>query len=55
MSVGRIMMALGGWSTEQMMGRYAALRERTLRSAAEAVSGAAGPLVQQPHCAARGE
>jgi integrase len=35
-----IVMALGGWKTERMMRRYAAVTDRTLRAAAEAVSGA---------------
>jgi hypothetical protein len=34
-----IMMALGGWKTERMMRRYAAVTDQTLRAAAEAVSG----------------
>ena len=34
-----IVMALGGWKTEQMMRRYAAVTDATLRAAAEAVSG----------------
>jgi hypothetical protein len=33
-------MALGGWKTERMMRRYAAVTDQTLRAAAEAVSGA---------------
>jgi integrase len=33
-----IVMALGGWKTERMMRRYAAVTDPTLRSAAEAVS-----------------
>jgi len=33
-------MALGGWKTERMMRRYAAVTDKTLRAAAEAVSGA---------------
>ena len=33
-------MALGGWKTERMMLRYAAVTEQTLRGAAEALSGA---------------
>jgi integrase len=33
-------MALGGWQTERMMRRYAAVTDQTLRAAAEAVSGA---------------
>jgi integrase len=35
-----IVMALGGWKTEKMMRRYAAVTDETLRAAAEAVSGA---------------
>ena len=35
-----IVMALGGWKTERMMRRYAAVTDQTLRAAAEAVSGA---------------
>jgi integrase len=35
-----IVMALGGWKTERMMRRYAAVTDATLRAAAEAVSGA---------------
>jgi integrase len=34
-----IIMALGGWKTERMMRRYAAVTDATLRAAAEAVSG----------------
>jgi integrase len=34
-----IVMQLGGWKTEKMMRRYAAVTDRTLRAAAEAVSG----------------
>jgi integrase len=34
-----IVMALGGWKTERMMRRYAAVTDSTLRAAAEAVSG----------------
>jgi integrase len=34
-----IVMALGGWKTEAMMRRYAAVTDQTLRAAAEAVSG----------------
>jgi integrase len=34
-----IVMALGGWKTERMMRRYAAVTDHTLRPAAEAVSG----------------
>jgi integrase len=35
-----IVQALGGWKTERMMRRYAAVTDQTLRAAAEAVSGA---------------
>jgi hypothetical protein len=35
-----IVIALGGWRTEAMMRRYAAVTDQTLRAAAEAVSGA---------------
>lgn len=38
---GPIVQALGGWKTERMMRRYAAVTDQTLRAAAEAVSGAA--------------
>jgi integrase len=34
-----IVTALGGWKTERMMRRYAAVTDQTLRAAAEAVSG----------------
>ena len=34
-----IVMALGGWKTERMMRRYAAVTDKTRRAAAEAVSG----------------
>jgi hypothetical protein len=34
-----IVIALGGWKTERMMRRYAAVTDATLRAAAEAVSG----------------
>ena len=34
-----IVMALGGWKTERMMRRYAAVTDQTLRKAAEAVAG----------------
>src|SRR5262249_42633203 len=37
-----IVQALGGWKTERMMRRYAAVTDRTLRAAAEAVSGNGG-------------
>ena len=36
---GGIVMALGGWKTERMMRRYAAVTDETLRRAAEAVAG----------------
>lgn len=36
-----IVMALGGWKSEKMMRRYAAVTDQTLRAAAEAVSGGA--------------
>jgi hypothetical protein len=32
-------MALGGWKTERMMRRYAAVTDQTLRAAADAVAG----------------
>jgi hypothetical protein len=35
-------MALGGWKSEAMMRRYAAVTDPTLRAAAEAVSGTEG-------------
>lgn len=38
-----IVMALGGWKTERMMRRYAAVTDKTLRVAAEAVSGLSCP------------
>jgi integrase len=38
-----IVMALGGWKTERMMRRYAAVTDQTLRAAAEAVSGSEAP------------
>ncbi len=34
-----IVMALGGWKTEKMLRRYAAVTDKTLRAAAEATSG----------------
>jgi len=34
-----IVMQLGGWKTERMMRRYAAVTDQTLRAAAEAASG----------------
>ncbi|MBI2205525.1 MAG: tyrosine-type recombinase/integrase [Candidatus Rokubacteria bacterium] len=34
-----IVMALGGWKTERMMRRYAAVTDATLRAAAEALAG----------------
>jgi integrase len=39
-----IVMALGGWKTERMMRRYAAVTDQTLRRAAEAVSGNDRPV-----------
>jgi hypothetical protein len=36
---GEIVMALGGWKSGQMMRRYAAVTDQTLRAAAEAQSG----------------
>jgi hypothetical protein len=36
---GPIVQALGGWKSEKMMRRYAAVTDKTLRAAAEAVSG----------------
>jgi hypothetical protein len=39
-----IIQALGGWKTERMMKRYAAVTDQTLRAAAEAVSGAEGGM-----------
>jgi len=40
-----IVMALGGWKSEAMMRRYAAVTDQTLRAAAEAVSGAESPVL----------
>ena len=37
-----VLMQLGGWKTERMMRRYAAVTDTTLRAAAEAVAGNAG-------------
>jgi integrase len=34
-----IVQALGGWKTERMMRRYAAVTDETLRAAAEAIAG----------------
>ena len=51
-----IVMALGGWKTERMMRRYAAVTDPTLRAAAEAVSGNAEwkrPANPAPNQAAR--
>jgi integrase len=42
-----IVMALGGWKTERMMRRYAAVTDQTLRAAAEAVSGAESALAHR--------
>lgn len=41
-----IVMALGGWKTERMMRRYAAVTDQTLKAAAEAVSGQEPPIAQ---------
>jgi hypothetical protein len=38
-----IVMALGGWKTERMMRRYAAVTDQALRAAAGAVAGAETP------------
>ncbi len=40
-----IVMALGRWGTEKMMRRYAAVTDKTLRAAAEAVSGNLRPAM----------
>lgn len=45
-----IVMALGGWKTERMMRRYAAVTDKTLRAAAEAVSGNGGNAMWQQSC-----
>lgn len=45
---GPIVMALGGWKTERMMRRYAAVTDQTLRRAAEAVSGAETAAMATP-------
>jgi integrase len=53
---GPIVMALGGWKTERMMRRYAAVTDPTLRAASEAVSGNAEwkrPANPAPYQAAR--
>jgi integrase len=47
-----IVMALGGWKTERMMRRYAAVTDATLRAAAEAVSGSE-PWQPSPNLAPR--
>ena len=47
-----IVMILGGWKTERMMRRYAAVTDATLRDAAEAVSGSetiSGSPSHAPH------
>ncbi|PYN83024.1 MAG: hypothetical protein DMD96_03885 [Candidatus Rokuibacteriota bacterium] len=51
-----IVMALGGWKTERMMRRYAAVTDQTLRAAAEAVSGAEvlGPRLATDRASALG-
>ena len=41
-------MALGGWKSGQMMRRYAAVTDQTLRAAAEAVSGHEPVPTQKP-------
>jgi hypothetical protein len=38
-----IVMSLGGWKTERMMRRYAAVTDKTLRAAAETMSGVSDP------------
>jgi len=43
-----VVMALGGWKTERMMRRYAAVTDKTLRAAAEAVAGRTEEEVQRP-------
>jgi integrase len=43
-----IVMALGGWKTERMMWRYAAVTDQTLRAAAEAVSGSESGWKSEP-------
>ena len=43
-----IVMQLGGWKSEAMMRRYAAVTDETLRKAAEAVSGAEGTAWARP-------
>jgi integrase len=48
-----IVMALGGWKTERMMRRYAAVTDSTLRAAAEAVSGAETVPLRRPAPSAR--
>jgi integrase len=48
-----IVMALGGWKTERMMRRYAAVTDATLRAAAEAVSGTETNAIWQRDVAAR--
>jgi len=42
-----IVMQLGGWKTERMMRRYAAVTDATLRRAAEAVSGKGGQITPE--------
>jgi integrase len=42
-----IVMTLGGWKSERMMRRYAAVTDETLRAAAEAVSGASRVAIQR--------
>lgn len=43
-----IVMALGGWKSERMMRRYAAVTDETLRRAAEAVAGNGHGPVARP-------
>jgi len=47
-----IVMALGGWKTERMMRRYAAVTDQTLRAAAEAVSGSESRVWARPESVA---
>ena len=50
-----IVQQLGGWKSEKMMRRYAAVTDKTLRAAAEAVSGNSGwqPAANRVHTLAR--
>jgi integrase len=45
---GPVVMKLGGWRTEKMMRRYAAVTDPTLRRAAEAISGNSGAPATYP-------